>query len=147
MTSKEKSLKRKLFKLDYNCCTQKCKKINPDDVHLLEKARAFINYNMDIHVYLKKLLEIEIIKFCFMNTNERNAVNLLANPGESIQMKEKINSRLAEEYQNINKIQAILELKDEHISSVVETLMKDGRERKVSKRLLRLVSDDALKFR
>jgi len=143
ITKREKSS----FFFDFNMCTKCCKKANPKAIEHFENAKMFVNYYMDVQIFLKKMLEIEVIKFCFFSKNERDAINLIVNPNDTIDSKHVFINKLKQEY-NLSENKDKSESNDnisEKMKDVLEKLVDDGKDRKVSKRLIRLISDEKLK--
>ncbi len=135
------------YSFPFNICTKCCKNHSTKENDDLQNSLKFVNYYMDVHIYLKKMLELEIIKFCFFSKNEREVINLLVNPDENIESRDILKTKLDTEYNcrqsNNTNIDDIIK---EKMHANMQRLVEDGKERKVSKRLLKLVSNEKLKF-
>lgn len=143
MSKHEKST----FFFNFNLCTKCCHKADYKAVEHFENSKMFVNYFMDVQIFLKKMLEIEVIKFCFFSKNERDAINLIVNPNDTIDSKHVFINKLKQEY-NLSENKDKSESNDnisEKMKDVLEKLVDDGKDRKVSKRLIRLISDEKLK--
>ena len=59
-----------------NCCT---KKLN-HKYSLLRKCELKIHYYLDIYTYIKKMQEIDLIKYCLFDQEQMKLFNFLAKP-------------------------------------------------------------------
>jgi hypothetical protein len=51
---------------------------------LFEKSREKLHYYMDVHTYIKKMQEIDILKFLLLNDDQRTLFNFIAKPSISL---------------------------------------------------------------
>ena len=72
----------KLTTLDYliasycNCCSKKQKRRN----YLLKKCEGKIHYYLDIYTYIKKMQEIDLLKYCLFDQNQLKLFKYLSTP-------------------------------------------------------------------
>ena len=146
----QKETNKDSYKLNFNYLTLCCKKGSTKEDEDFKNSCRFVNYYMDIQVYLKKMLELEVIKFCFFSKNEREAIKFIVNPDDKIDNYELIQRKINLEYNIENKNKDGTSRDDnifKKMKEVMKNLVEDGVDRKVSKRLMKLISDVKLKFK
>ena len=99
---------------------------------LFDDATSILDYYTDAIVYLKKMLEIEIIKYYLFTKEERKLVSILSNPDFLSLDREYIEKKIETGYQ---KDRFTLNNMDE----IFTKILKDGRNNMLSNKLLQLV--------
>lgn len=97
-----------------------------------DDATSILDYYTDAIVYLKKMLEIEIIKYYLFTKEERKLVGILSNPDFLSLDREYIEKKIETGYQ---KDRFTLNNMDE----IFTKILKDGRNNMLSNKLLQLV--------
>ncbi len=138
----------KEFYFDFNFFTRCCKPLNATQEKNLASAHSFVSYYMDVQIYLKKMLELELIKFCIFSKNEREILSYLVNPDPSIEayfIDRKMDMEYFENFSN-KRTEQLMTKEKGRMEDTMEKLMQDSKHRKISKRLMRLVNDQELRF-
>ena len=88
------------FKYDWlkyfcvNCCGKKAKK---DKYNLrkryFESAMTFVDYYLDISIYFKKMMEVDLIKSIYFNKLRRSLFSLTSKPNFSFKAEKEIKEK------------------------------------------------------
>jgi hypothetical protein len=98
-------------------------------------AISFYHYFLDVTTYFKKMIEIEIIKFCLFSKNEIKLISILSNPDFTINSEE-MEEKLKYQYKKFDK-----SLFEGKIEMVLRDVLKEGRNNNEVNKLLQIVQN------
>jgi len=119
------------------CCKFKSKSIKKK-INIFKNAQMKFNYNLDLVTYMKKMQEIEILKYLILDKDTIHLMNFISKPSISL-----TNTSIKDEeyqlfFENLKKTNSISNQKIDTIKTAFDNLMARPNHNDVEKRILKL---------
>jgi hypothetical protein len=113
--------------------------------HLINKSKQKINYYMDILTYIKKMQEIDLLKFILLNPEQLQIFNFLSTPAVIINdNRTDVFKQLQEE---INNKDCLDKLQVEKIYNSYSSMVSQGKHKSIDKKLIQLFNNELDNFK
>ena len=134
------------FKYDWlkYCCSKCSREKDRTDKYnqrkrYYESAETFVDYYLDISIYFKKMMEIDLIKNVLFNKLQRSLFNFTSTPNFSFKAEKEIKDKLEEIY-------VYPPLMDNKMESLLQTMINFAKEDKKCNRIIELIQNNSVIF-